>query len=281
MNLILEKNTVFVTAFMTNINKNSKRSIEDYIEYGNKLLNLNISQIIFIEKHIFEKFFSDYDSIKKYFFDYLINDDLRTFEYIIYKNKIFVNFEKNNNYLYNYINHITNFTINTDNPLKDTVEYMFTQCHKTEWVKMAISLLNQINDNNVDDKKEFIWIDYAIYHMIKNENNINKIIENIGNRNIDKLKKYIRVASCWNPYRTYNIDIYKTITWYCAGSIFGGPKNKLIDFADKMREKCIKIILNKNTIMWEVNIWYLFFLENNTLFDYYYCDHNDSIILNY
>lgn len=33
--------------------------------------------------------------------------------------------------------------------------------------------------------------------------------------------------------------------------------------------------------MWEVNIWFLIYLENKDLFDYYSCDHNNTIIDNY
>ena len=48
-----------------------------------------------------------------------------------------------------------------------------------------------------------------------------------------------------------------------------------------MKEKCIKIINEKKTLMWEVNIWYLIYKENNNLFDCYNCDHNESVVSNY
>ena len=48
-----------------------------------------------------------------------------------------------------------------------------------------------------------------------------------------------------------------------------------------MKEKCIKIIKSRNSIMWEVNIWYLIYLENKELFQPYLCDHNNTIIDNY
>ena len=79
----------------------------------------------------------------------------------------------------------------------------------------------------------------------------------------------------------YNNDIYKDILWYFAGGVFGGNKNMLLEFSDLMKTKCIEIITTKNTIMWEVNIWYLIYNDNKELFDGYYCDHNDSIIDNY
>ena len=48
-----------------------------------------------------------------------------------------------------------------------------------------------------------------------------------------------------------------------------------------MKNKCIEIITKNNTIMWEVNIWYLIYRENKDLFDSYVCDHNNTIIDNY
>ena len=47
-----------------------------------------------------------------------------------------------------------------------------------------------------------------------------------------------------------------------------------------MRDKC-KELCNKGILMWEVNIWYLIWKDYPDLFNPYYCDHNESIILNY
>ena len=82
-------------------------------------------------------------------------------------------------------------------------------------------------------------------------------------------------------FLVYNINIYKNVAWYFAGSVFGGNKDKLLLFAEKMKTQCMKIITEHQTLMWEVNIWYLIFKENKELFDCYQCDHNDSIIANY
>jgi len=76
-------------------------------------------------------------------------------------------------------------------------------------------------------------------------------------------------------------DIYKNIKWYFAGSVFGGNETTLFDFADKMKEKCIQIINNKQTLMWEINVWYLIYLENREMFNSYICNHDTSIISNY
>jgi hypothetical protein len=63
--------------------------------------------------------------------------------------------------------------------------------------------------------------------------------------------------------------------------VFGGPTNKLIKFADLMKSKCVEIIYERKTLMWEVNVWYLVYLENPELFDSYFCNHDITIISNY
>ena len=52
-------------------------------------------------------------------------------------------------------------------------------------------------------------------------------------------------------------------------------------YADLMKEKCIYIMTTKNTIMWEVNIWYLIYQENPDLFDLYDCEHDRTMIAGY
>ncbi len=98
-----------VSAFLSNVNKRPDYSEEKYIENGIKLLKLKIPKIIFLEKHIFDK----------YFFDH-------TYEFTK-----FIFFEKSQMYFYDHINSITNFNV-TGNPNKDTLDYMFVCCHKTE-----------------------------------------------------------------------------------------------------------------------------------------------------
>ena len=52
-------NTIFVSALITNINNNIQKSVESYIDYGKKMLNLDIFQITFIEKKVFQEYFQE------------------------------------------------------------------------------------------------------------------------------------------------------------------------------------------------------------------------------
>ena len=239
-------NTTLVTAIITNINNN--RNIETYIEYGRKLLENKIPKIIFIEQKTYDNYF--------------INN--------IYENTKFIITKKENIYLYEYYNNITNFSLLNGNKEKDTIEYIFIQCHKTEWVKKAIEL-------NYYNTTQFIWIDFGIYHMMNKDPNFNNNINELQNKIYDN----VRIASCWNLKHNHNVDIYKNITWYFAGSIFGGNSKKLLIFSDLMKKKCINIINDKKYLMWEVNVWYLIYTEYPELFNSYISNHDTSIIINY
>lgn len=239
-----------VTAFMTNINTIDFRDIETYMEYGKKLLNQSIPTVCFLEKKVYEHFFKE--------------------EVDKYVNTKFIMFEKTDNYLYEFEDKLTKFSLKTDNPKKDTPGYMFIQCHKTEWVRRAIEW-------NPFKTENFIWIDFGIYHMIRDDTEFAIAVYDAT------IKKYnsLRIASCRNPNQPYEKDIYRDVAWFFGGSVFGGAKDKLLMFADKTKNKCLEIINEKKHLMWEINIWYLIYKSDPWLFDYYHCNHNSTILQNY
>jgi hypothetical protein len=148
---------------------------------------------------------------------------------------------------------------------------MFMMCSKTEWLRQAISY----DPFNTD---HFIWVDFGIRHVFKCSDD--EFITKINNMKY-KIYDNIRIGHIWDLNYMTNRDIYKDILWYFAGGVFGGNKTNLILFANMMKEKCIDIMINQKTIMWEVNIWYILYNSNRNIFYPYKCDHNDSIIDNY
>lgn len=237
-----------VSAFIININSRKDRSIQKYIEYGKVLLQTKVQKIIFIDEIIFNE-------LKHY------SDEL-TYLIPIKKESI---------YLYKYKDGLTHYNLSSTFPEKDSIEYMFVMCTKTEWIKQAIEL-------NYFNSKQFIWIDFGIRHVFKSGDN--EFIQYIEHMN-DKIYEKVRIGSIWNPDKQYRGDIYKEVRWYFAGGVFGGDIKSLLLFAEKTKEMCLKIMEDKHTIMWEVNIWYLVYKELPSLFDCYTCDHNSSLITNY
>jgi len=238
--------TTIVSALLTNMN--SFRSIDKYIEYGKKLINSEQNKIIFIEEDVYTS--------------YIKNEIMNN------SNTVFIFINKLDLYFYEYYDKLNNFNIITDNPTKDTIEYMFVQCNKTEWIREAI-IKNPFNSD------QFIWIDFGCYHFINNDEEFYKCLNNLNN------KSYETVRIARGHINLTDKDISKNIIWFFLGSIFGGHKDALLQFADIMKHKCIDIMENHKTIFWEVNIWYLIHNEFPDLFLGYNADHNLSILTNY
>ena len=243
----MTNNITIVSSFISNVN--SYRNIEKYIDYGIKLLQNNLQKIIFIEKNIYDEYLSNYN----------------------FNNTHFIFIEKKEIYFYNFIDDITNFSIITDNPNKDNMEYFFVMCYKTEWVKQAIEI-------NFFNSEQFIWIDFGIYHVFNNNLELfNNSLYSLNNKKYES----VRIGTIWNLDYSYNINIHTHICWYFAGGVFGGSKNSLLKFADIMKNKSISYIHEYKNIIWEVNLWYLIYKENKELFDTFPSNHNYSIIHNY
>ena len=172
-----------VSAFISNINNRDERLLDKYYELGKVLLKTSINKIIFLDEIMYE----------------LINNNYNK------DNTLLIKINKKDIYF------LINFELNTQNIKKDTMEYIFTQCNKTEWIKEAI-LLNHFNTEN------FIWVDFGIRHVFtsSDEEFINKI-----NNLQYKIYDNVRIANIWNLDILYFINIYKDIACYFAGGVFG------------------------------------------------------------
>lgn len=243
--------TTIVSGFIANINKCG--SIDKYLKFGQILLKIKVPKVIFVDSQIIDR----------------ITNPLPEYN-------TFIPFKFSDMYYYQYLETLKKTVHFDTNPDKDTVEYMMVQCYKTEWVKMAAEL----NPYKTD---QFMWIDFGIYHILEEGEPTESCI--------DKFTRFICFCAL---YRTYTIripymnlwfinsyDPYKNPCWYFAGGLFGGNKDNIIKFANYMKEYCLKIITEKNWLMWEINIWAFIHKEHHDLFDLYYGGHDASIFTNY
>jgi hypothetical protein len=181
---------------------------------------------------------------------------------------------KNDVYLKDYVHLLTKFEVQSTDPYKDTIDFMLTMCSKTEWVRKAIEM------RTFDGNDEYVWVDFGIRHVFRCTDEV--FVEKLDRLALKQHNtNHVRIGGIWNLRNKYEIDIYKHVAWYFAGGVFGGRGDVLIAFADAMKTKCVDIMTTKNKIMWEVNVWYLLYLDKTVLFDVYPCDHCDSIIDNY
>jgi hypothetical protein len=177
--------TTLVSAFVSNVNEKYTDTLTRYYKYGQLLLKSRIPKIIFLDEPMMNLIGNNYDK----------------------STTLVVKTQKSDSYFHKYKDTLSGFHVNSTDHTKDTVEFMFTMCNKTEWVKEAI-LLNYFKTEN------FIWMDFGLRHVFHCSDD--EFVEKID-RLSQKLYPSIRIGTIWNLDYKYNIDIYKTIAWYFAG----------------------------------------------------------------
>ena len=305
-----------VTAFMSQINARGDRPVQKYIDLGKALLSLHIRQIVFIERYIYETYLrNEYRGLGVGDFGIrFFTHGGHAYEYVVLGHLTFVFFERTDMYLEQYREMATEFSLNTPHPSKDTLDYMFVQCHKTEWVAMAISLDNNNNNNNAEDREDdiYAWLDFGIRHMypsvmafdmaiyglrdrltrrthgsigtITYEGKPSPVIPRTPQRRYGVLTRssgVVYAPSCWSPEKQYTQDVYREIFWVFSGSAFGGCTKALLEFARRTKTKCIDILTTRRRLMWEVNVWYLVYRDCPGLFSLFYGNHNADIVTNW
>ena len=239
--------SVYVSAFYEN--QNQHRNTEFYLEKSVPFLTCNVPKIIFIEEKL-SLFFQTFENA---FTHFVILDTIP--------------FQK-------YKEYFTDIRIDSSNE-KDTIDYILLMLSKTAFMKHAIDLF-PIYDT-------FFWIDIGIAHCcIKTNVSIECFHETLMTNILFPPSKedVIRIPGCWSLTSKNHMNLTTDVAWYFCGGFFAGHKNAIIKFADLVEKKIIEHI-DLKYIMWEVNIWFLIYLEHPELFDWYYGNHNISMLKNF
>jgi hypothetical protein len=227
----------YVTAFILQTkDKDNSEKKEEYIKRFQYLLKLKINILLFLDRSVIIENLPDNISV--------INTDLS--ESIIYKEYSDIEIK----------------LPEIRNEPKDTIDYMFIQNSKLEFIYKATQL-------NPFSSTHFAWIDFGISHVISEPEKTLSLLENLRPNNTQLLFAAIHTPPA-------NIPLNK-ICWRFAGGFF------LVnaDTAKDLFELYCKVIKEiKPQLSWEVNIWA--YIENKYAypFNVYYANHNDTIITN-
>jgi hypothetical protein len=225
---------------------NSNRSIDEYFAHGVALMMCDAPKVIYADAEMYAR-------IEPY-------ANSRTVIRLVRKQDI---------YLFEHRDEITDFSPLSTSPMKDTVEFMFVMCNKTETVRSAIEL-------NPFGSKQFIWVDFGIRHVFAPQDDFQRSIERMAARSCNR----VRIGSIWpcaDPVSDV-VEFYRDVAWYFAGGVFGGEATALLDFAECTKRECIAAITTVHTITWEVNIWYLVYRMRPELLEPYACDHTSALV---
>ncbi len=212
-------------------NSNREQNFVFYNERGQKLINLPIFKIIFID----DKYINYFQSNE---YTKLIPIALEDMEIYKYYKKLFTN----------------DISVFSPNPIKDTALFHIIQIAKTEFVKKAIEINKFSNDI-------YAWIDFGISKIFTTDEEFYKTILNISSK-LDNLENNtIKIPGCWKLNLTDNTNDFSRVNWYFCGGFFIGYKCKLIEFEKCIKEELKNILENEKKLIFEVNICTLRILD--------------------
>jgi hypothetical protein len=242
-----------VSAFVSNANSHDSHKNGEYLKNGKLLLKSTTPKIVFLDDAMFSQ-------ITKH--DY----DPETTKIVLYG--------RDQMYFMKHVDNIQNIPA-TNNPAKDTKEFLMVMWSKTEYMREAV-LLNPFNTGH------FVWVDFGIRYVCKGSSD---------NEYIDKLNRLqqpitapankIRIGGIWNPIRNYNINVMAGVCWLFAGGVFGGSAGSLLMFSEEMRAACEELVTTHKCATWEVNVWYIIYIKHPELFDIYPASHDETLIDGY
>ena len=236
--------TTIVTCYLES-NRRPDRDTSAYVTLGRKLLACKVPLVLFMDE--------------------LYMDQIEPMDHVHC-----IPIRQDSLELYAYKDQLTQFKVTTDAPHKDTMEYILLMCSKTEFVRKAM----EVNPFQTDP---FVWVDFGIRHIFQDEATFVH-----GIQQLHYSGDQVRIGSIWNP--AVQVDpshMYTRIAWYFAGGVFGGKQSALLELDTLVKQKCIELIQQSHHLMWEVNVWWLIYLEHPTLFSLYTCDHDSSLVLRY
>jgi hypothetical protein len=241
-------NTI-VSAFIGDVNCKYTDTLQRYYALGHLLLQSTTPKIVFVDETMAATIGDRYDK----------------------ENTVLVVVDRRDVYLFEHAEALTDFDVRSTDHSKDTLGFMMTMCSKTEWVRKAVAL-------NSFNTAHFTWVDFGIRHVFRCSDDV--FVQKL-NALAFKPRAGLRAGGIWDVAEVYPVDLYKDVAWYFAGGVFGGDREALVHFADCVKAKCIEIMTTKKTLMWEVNVWYLLHRDGSCVFDFYPCDHDDTIVDHY
>jgi hypothetical protein len=225
----------FVSAFLNFTNKDDNTLDFEYFRYFTKIAKTNIPIILFLDKNE-----TKYETLLKNYYSNV---------HIIHIDSSFLLFNSDKP-----LPKIRNFS-------KDTKEYI-------QFMNNKIIFMDRARELNIYNTNHFVWLDFRLFHIFKNEIITSSKLIDIATRELTK-KSYFA-----GGLKTIESKLDE-INWRFLGGFFILDSESII----KLKEETIKLLENISVFTWEVNNWAI--IEKNTNFDFgwYQADHNDTILI--
>jgi len=144
------------------------------------------------------------------------------------------------------------------NVTKDTLNFMILINAKPEFVYRAIQ-------TNHFSTSSYYWIDFGIFHVIRNADEAQTYLKTISSRSL----RGLAIPGC-HASRPVSYD---HVSWRFCGGVFAGDKESLCAFHES-----VSGALSKERMTWEVNLWAELERAGKIQPVWIHADHNDTIL---
>lgn len=155
------------------------------------------------------------------------------------------------------------------NELKDTFDYMVMQ-------NLKLELCQRVIQKNPFHTEYFAWIDFGIFHVVKDFQKTTSQLQSISKTNF--IKTNVIFPGCW-PKGLYIDYILNQICWRYCGGFFLGHQDALCEMWQKYQLYLQEFIKNYKMMTWEVNLWAALEYQTDWSPIHYMADHNDSMLV--
>ena len=237
----------FVTAFLNlKEERESYRDINTYVSLFQHLIDSNINIHVYLSPDYYEMYRDRLSS------DRVVVESIRLEDLRAYKELSGI--------------HVELPAIR--NAHKDTYRFLTFTNSKTELVRKSIQ-------NNVFNATHFAWIDFGIFHIIKNIERTQQIIHKLSTTNL-KESFLVTVGGC---HRRPHVD-FSDVYWRFFGGLFIGDIQSVLHFDKLYNDNFIRITKHYGVLTWEANMWGSFehFLNWNPTV--YFANFDDTVFAN-
>jgi len=149
--------------------------------------------------------------------------------------------------------------------IKDTKEFFALMNTKIEFILKA---------SNICEDQTLIWIDYGILKIVKDREQFIQKLHEINTMSFDK----ITMPGCWQFGHPFSVE---SVSWRFCGGFFIIPRKDIQRFFNHSKNVLNDFCnLSMYKLTWETNVWAVIELcaEKDNI-QWYFADHNDSIVL--
>lgn len=154
------------------------------------------------------------------------------------------------------------------NEKKDTLSFLNLMNNK-------VYFLRDVATKNPFSTSHFGWIDFGIGYIFKNKEESYKALVNLNSSNLKK--SFLAIPGCWEKGQAMD-RVFMNVNWRFCGGFLVGDKDSILNFCDVAISNYASFLTKYQCQIWEVNYWAMLEQEYGWKADWYYADHNDSMI---